>query len=330
MRHLLTALLLLAGSAAAAADCGGENLIAAQGPELRARLDAAAAGVPHAEGVLWSAEGPGDTHLTVIGTLHVYDPREEALIARLRGPLAQADLLVVEATQAATADMQRRIAEEPQISTLTEGPSLLTLLGPEDWAVFAEKMRERGVPPFFAAKFKPWYAALTLSFSPCMAADIRAKRLGIDHRLMQIAAERGLPVAGLDDVDALLAMLSGDPPERQLAELRAGLRLDALSGPMLTTMTDSYFAGRNWESWNFFRYADLGLAPEDKAIVAREFERMQRDLLDGRNRAWIDLIPDLIRGKRAVLAVGAAHLPGKTGILSLLEARGFTVTPLAG
>ena len=43
---------------------------------------------------------------------------------------------------------------------------------------------------------------------------------------------------------------------------------------------------------------------------------------------WEAKLPDLLEGKNAVLAVGAAHLSGETGVLRALERMGYDVEPL--
>ena len=57
-------------------------------------------------------------------------------------------------------------------------------------------------------------------------------------------------------------------------------------------------------------------------------QRFHERILDGRNRNMTEsLLPVFARGSTFV-AVGALHMPGEAGILSLLEQRGFTVTRL--
>ena len=54
--------------------------------------------------------------------------------------------------------------------------------------------------------------------------------------------------------------------------------------------------------------------------------KMGAYLLHGRNREWVPFMERLHReaGRAAFFMVGAAHLVGPTGLIALLEARGFT------
>lgn len=51
-------------------------------------------------------------------------------------------------------------------------------------------------------------------------------------------------------------------------------------------------------------------------------------LLDNRNRNWMQKLPALFEAGSCFVAVGALHLPGQNGLVSLLRKAGYTVTPL--
>ena len=52
-------------------------------------------------------------------------------------------------------------------------------------------------------------------------------------------------------------------------------------------------------------------------------------LIEGRNNNWAKEMPALMKKQSVFFAVGAGHLPGKMGVLALLKAKGYTVTPVA-
>lgn len=318
------------GSARAAGGCGEGNLIASQSAEVKQELARAMEGVPHAEGLIWEAKAPDGNTATLIGTMHLPDPRSAPLLETMQPKIAGADVLVVEADAAAEARLQAKIGTTPGLAFLTDGPSLLTQIGPELWPKLKSEMAVRGVPAVLAAKFRPWYANLVLSIPPCAAALIASGAEGLDKQLMAAAEADGVPIAPLDDVDGLLDVLTAGTDAQQLDDLRLTLRLGLDSDLMLTTMLDSYYAGRTRESWAFWRYLDLGLDGSDMPAVEDSVARLEAELLDGRNRAWIAKLPALIEGRTAVIAVGAAHLSGENGILQLLEERGYSLRRLDG
>jgi hypothetical protein len=61
----------------------------------------------------------------------------------------------------------------------------------------------------------------------------------------------------------------------------------------------------------------------------REYPEVYQKLLVDRNRRWLPKIERIIQqGERTMIVVGAAHLVGKDGLISLLRARGYKVEPL--
>jgi uncharacterized protein YbaP (TraB family) len=49
-------------------------------------------------------------------------------------------------------------------------------------------------------------------------------------------------------------------------------------------------------------------------------------MVSDRNKSWIPKIEQLLAGKEdALVVVGAAHLVGKDGVVSLLAARGYAI-----
>ncbi|MDE6010548.1 MAG: TraB/GumN family protein, partial [Muribaculaceae bacterium] len=50
-------------------------------------------------------------------------------------------------------------------------------------------------------------------------------------------------------------------------------------------------------------------------------------LLDRRNRDWMTRLPGIMTDQPVLIVVGAAHLPGPDGLVTLLRNAGYTVTP---
>ena len=59
-----------------------------------------------------------------------------------------------------------------------------------------------------------------------------------------------------------------------------------------------------------------------------EYKRYEDELLTKRNKRWIPQIEKLAKEKSVFVAVGAAHLGGKNGVIKLLKAAGYKVKPV--
>lgn len=327
MRALLTAVLCTLALPLHALCSGADVRDRLDATDL-ARLDSAVAATPFGTGIAWIAQ-KGDRRITLIGTMHVFDPRIAPLAAALQPIIADTDLLLVEAGPKEEATMTHAMATDPSLMFLTDGPTLPDRLDEETWQLLADAARARGVPVILAAKMQPWYLAMTLSMPPCAMPDVMAGKRGLDAALIADATTADVPVQALEPWDTLFTVMAADPVEVQIDQLRLSITEDTLQAEMFGTMLDSYFAGNTAEIWEVSRIMAENmpdLAPDQGAAL---FQSIEDDLLVTRNAAWLPVIrtaadthPDV------VVAVGAAHLPGVNGVLNLLARDGWTLTPL--
>jgi uncharacterized protein YbaP (TraB family) len=56
---------------------------------------------------------------------------------------------------------------------------------------------------------------------------------------------------------------------------------------------------------------------------SNEIKGHEEELLTNRNKNWAKLLPSMMQKKSSFIAVGAAHLPGDTGVLNLLRLAGY-------
>ena len=66
----------------------------------------------------------------------------------------------------------------------------------------------------------------------------------------------------------------------------------------------------------------------DKELGGSDAEDLDR-LVFARNRNWIPTIVESMKRGSILVSVGAGHLPGENGVISLLRAQGYTVSPIS-
>ena len=113
--------------------------------------------------------------------------------------------------------------------------------------------------------------------------------------------------------------------KNQLEGLRIALEAQTYDAAATSTLIESYFDERVREGWEFARIL-IERAEIDGG--AEMFEEMDGTLLVGRNLDWEPQIAELVAGKNVVLAVGAAHLSGESGVLRALERAGYVLERL--
>ncbi len=310
----------------AAAACVGESYLDNMSADQQVQLSAAVADMPYAEGLIWTA-AKEDAAITVVGTMHIYDPRLEDIRAGLTDTVANADLVMLEATPEEEAKLQQLITTDPGRLFIVDGPTLPELLDEDTWQLIASAATERGIPSFMAAKMQPWYLSLTLAVPACAMSDMLQGVRGLDHMIIEDAQAAGVPMQAVEPFTTLFDLFKDDSLDEQVDMLRVSMLVPELQEQMFVAMLDRYFAEDIGRLWEMSRIATQDVPGLDPAQANAMFDEMEQSLLITRNRNWIPVIEQAATSyDDIVLAVGAGHLIGNEGVLQLLEDNGWTLT----
>ena len=312
----------------ASAQCVGDSFYDLLSAGEKAELEASLVDMPYAEGLTWTATR-GDDTLTIIGTMHVFDPRLEVIRAKIGEAVHTADLLMLEATPAEEAALLVLISTDPGRLFIVDGPTLPERLDEETWQMVSDAATERGIPGFMAAKMQPWYLSLTLAIPPCAMQEMLSGVSGLDKMIIADAKAAGVPMQALEPFTVLFDLFEGQSIEEQIDMLRVNMLDPALQQQMFVSMLDLYFTQEVGKLWNMSRIAIAQMPDLDPADGMEMFAQMQEALLDRRNRNWMPVIEEATQTHDdVVLAFGAAHLVGDQGVLQLLEDAGWTITQI--
>jgi uncharacterized protein YbaP (TraB family) len=265
-------------------------------------------------GVLWRVDRPGVPPSYVFGTIHLADPRVIKLPKPVAAAVDQARKLAVEVVPGPDTSIKMARA-----MALANGRSLDDIVGGDLFLKLIVVADGYGVPEATLKRLKPWAAMMLISIPREEQARRGAGALALDLVLEARAKERGIPVIGLEKFEDQIAVFDGFPETDQVALLRQVVdthgEIVALSDEMVR-----YYLSR-----------DLGgLVDWMARQSAGEDPRLRRlfsdQLLVQRNRVMTERAIPLMNEGGAFIAVGAGHLPGKDGLLSMLAARGYAAT----
>ena len=291
-------------------------------PEGYASIRAAADATPNARALLWRIEGKGQPTSYLFGTMHSTDER-----VNKRSPK------VVEAFNAAKTVALEYLESESPMEKLgeliaakgiyTEGNGLKDLLTPAELDTLRKSLAAEGIPTEAAHMLRPWFAGLALAISACERKRTEAGLLALDKRLEKDAIAQGKQLVGLETPGLQIDALMGMPDEAQIKLLKGSVATLHQRDDALEVLHRAYL-GR-----------DLGITlPLSKRLIERAgqdasaIDTVERDIAVKRNYGMRDASLPLLERGGAFIAVGALHLLGQEGLVELLRAAGYTVTPV--
>ncbi len=325
LRAISLGFILSIASSPAWALCGGasyfDQLSAAQQDQLAAETSA----IRYGQGLTWTAT-KGEAQLTIAGTMHIFDQRLQPILDTLRPAIQTADLILLEATPREEHLLQAAIGENPDTILIETGPTLPELLDEATWERVKIAAQDQGIPAFIAAKFEPWYMMMTLAIPTCAMEDLTAGKQGLDHMIMREANIAGVGQQALEPFDTLFTIMQSDDIDTQLQMLKLSLMSPQDQQATFVALLDSYFAQDVGRLIALNRVI-AEETPDMDAASARAIALKTEDAIIGaRNRAWMPVInAALVDHKTIVVAVGAAHLPDRFGLLNLLAGEGWTL-----
>jgi uncharacterized protein YbaP (TraB family) len=319
----------VAGAYAQAPTCGGKNVLdelRTTEPAMHKRIMAAAAATENANAIFWRVEKQGTAPSHLLGTVHLTDERVNRLSPTVKKALDAARKLFLELEEIAPETMMQEVSKSPQLLGLmiyTDGRRLDQLIGGSDYQVLSQALSKAGVPPQAVPSFRPWFVTLMLSVSNCEQDRVKAGILVLDARLAKETQARGLKAVGLETVASQLQALSGVPEVDQVEVLKSTVRYYHRVDDLVETMVQLYQRREMGALW------PLQLELAEKVGIGRKvFDTFKEALLTKRNRGMRDAaLPHLAEGN-AFIGVGALHLPGKNGLVSLLRGAGYTLTAI--
>lgn len=195
------------------------------------------------------------------------------------------------------------------------------LVSPEEFATLNEKFKELAPMPgldlnMFDA-MRPMVpmtmATLTLVQRTMPGFDPNNQ---LDASFQKQYKEQGKKVIPLETIKQQAELLYCTTPIlNQLDALRETLNEPEKGAEMARLMNEAYM---NQDLENL-----LNVSKEEESDPT-----FMLALLDRRNHDWMTRLPELMMQQPALIVVGAAHLAGEEGLLTLLRNAGYTLTPM--
>ena len=261
--------------------------------------------------VLWSVQGPHGQQNWLLGTVHSEDPRLLDFPPELLDALGQSQRLALELVpDMAMLETLNRAMTFPE-------PRLHELLEPELYQALVRIMEaDYGMGEPAVRHLRPWAAAMTISIPPPQTGLFMDLALAVRGRSL------GLEVIALEQLEEQLDFLAGMSKPMQIDLLRQAVVDFPRQGELFEELLQTYLSG---DLERLEAVADEQMSELDPDL-REHFEQVG---MIQRNHTMVERALPLLEQGGLMIAVGALHLPGTDGLISLLREAGFTLEPVA-
>lgn len=307
-KRLLPCVLILAALTSAIASAQDSAPVTGAKPAVAA--PAKAPPVP----LLWKVSD-ADNAVYLLGSFHLLKSDDYPLSPDIDAAFAAADKVVFEVPPEQMTD-PGTAAKFMAAAGYGDGRTLSQVLPADLREKLTRLMGKQGVPVAALDGYEPWFVNLSLMLGVSQAMGF-SPQIGLDMHLMKQAADAKKPTAGLETMEAQLAVLDGSPMPEQIEGLRDFLDRATEMPGMLADMHNAWRDGDLAKLDELTRTEMKDKSPQTYRIVNVE-----------RNDAWVPQLAKMLDESKkddTLVVVGALHLLGEDGVVEKLRAKGYKV-----
>lgn len=260
---------------------------------------------------LWTVHS-GQKVLYLAGSVHALGADSYPLSAAYESAFNAAGTLVEEINLAEA----EQLAAAPLLLSkglYTDGRTFESAVGKDTATLVATRLKNTGIPVEMIRTMKPWMVMLLITAFEAQKAGLDAA-LGLDKYFFDKARAAGKPVLALETAESQIDRFDTMPESLQEQMLRSTLS-------ELDTQQNSVSAMINaWKTGDAAALEKMSLSSFDG------YRGAYTSLIVERNNNWVPQIETcMARPQPCFVVVGAAHLVGPDGLLTLLKKKGYTI-----
>lgn len=264
--------------------------------------------------LLWEISGNGlEEPSYLFGTIHIIGKEDYFWTDLMEEKFQETEKLVLEIDMGKN-QMMMMLSLISKMK-MKDGKTLHDLLTKKEYKevedYFMDKM---GMPLATFDRFKPIFTSMIIAQGEAGSME---DSKSYEMELVEKAKQRKMKIDGLETAAYQISMFDSIPYEMQAEMLIEAINTEVDSSE--TTFDDMVELYKSQDLEGLYAM----ITEEDS-----EIEGYEDLLLVTRNKNWIPLIAEMTAKNPTFIAVGAGHLPGKSGVINLLIAAGYTLTPL--
>ncbi len=262
--------------------------------------------------LLWEISGNGLKQSSYLfGTIHIIKKSDFFINDIVKEKLKSSNMLVTEINLNIPFSKQLELAKK---MFLPDGKTLENYMSKEDYSLLQTymldslKMKKSKVKKYM--RLKPFFLSSVISSQ--QLGDIKS----YEKEFQKLAKKYNLENAGLETIDYQMSVVESSSIEDQVKSLLKDIKSQDKNAGGLDELTKAY------------KEQDIDKLYSLISSESGDMENFMENFLFTRNKNWVPVIENLIKSNSAFIAVGAGHLGGENGLISLLKKDGYKITAI--
>jgi len=260
---------------------------------------------------LWKVQS-GQKVLYLAGSVHALGADSYPLSAAYEGAFNSSGTLVEEINLAEA----EQLAAAPLLLSkglYTDGRTFESAVGKDTATLVATRLKTTGIPMEMIRTMKPWMVMLLITAFEAQKAGLDAA-LGLDKYFFDKARAASKPVLALETAESQIDRFDKMPETLQEQMLRSTLtELDSQQNSVAAMINA-------WKTGDAAALEKMSLSSFDG------YRGAYSSLIVERNNNWVPQIEAcMAKPQPCFVVVGAAHLIGPDGLLTLLKKKGYKI-----
>jgi len=262
----------------------------------------------YADALLWKVSKDNLEPSYLFGTIHVSDPKIVNLPQAVSSTLNDSDIFVMEAIPELEESLKLT-----QMMFFDDGRTLKDYIDDVLFNKTAEILQNYQLSVEAVMFMKPWAAFLVMNYPVNQG-------MPLDLKLLTTAQQNGAEIYGLESLT-------------EQGNIFSTMKLETQVQLLLDTVCNYEVVSSEFELMiSLYLARDLNglIVNSNKYSLSQEtiYKDLVKRLLTDRNYIMADRMQTVLEKGNAFIAIGAMHLPGNEGVLSLLDKQGYQITSI--
>ena len=284
-----------------------KELISAQCEPL-VEIQSSTEAVRHSQGLLWKVSKGNNEINYLFGTIHVSDTKITTLPDVVDKALHESNQFVMEALP----DVEQMLILS-KMMFFSDGKILSDYIDDSIFEKTKEILSSYQLGSDAVSVMKPWAAFLMMNYPPDQGQPL-------DLVLMSLAQQNGATVSGLESLKEQGEIFNQLSLDEQVQLLTDTVCHYDIVEEDFTVMKSFYLKRDLGGLYNYAQRYSMSNEPV--------YKKLMKKLIVDRNNSMVERMQPLLDKGKSFIAIGAMHLTGAEGVLTLLENEGYSVSAI--